>query len=607
MRTRNGIATNVSASDGADPTWKGRFTPTLSRYCPTRPRGRSPSATQCHRRPAARRAAAAPARARRAPAGIHDPRLHEHERNTEHDRDPGRDNEVSSDSRTACRVSCSPSALHTDDHGARQSNPSSGTANSSATSAAPTTKTPGGRARAAVSVREALARGRNPSPRRAPAVGMCAFGAECSRSVTTAPTRSRKRCTARADSRRHSASARSKPSPFGRRPARRTPARAALAGERPSPKSHARRDRTGAIFRRNAVRTSRTCSTGVPSQHAPRGAAVARHSHDGASRPAPALGFTALLDQPPLGQRCERPVDESATRPSTPGRAHRRARARVRSQSRASDPRRQCPTPPSPSATGLLASTTARDRIPCATILPMAKTPTARALVLDAPRQLRERSLALPDVGDDDALLRVEACGLCGTDHEQYTGELFPGFAFVPGHETVGIIERIGDGAAARWASAPASGSRSRSFSRVALASRAGRALPALRTPRAGRHVRMHSRRTRAGAVGWLRAASISCARLAAASGSRDTRPRTCDLVQSRRRGDPVGGYVARNATRRHRRGARSRSARAGGVRGGEAGGCDVRDGHRSRGARPTTTRTRRRVRRRPRGRRRQR
>jgi alcohol dehydrogenase len=81
----------------------------------------------------------------------------------------------------------------------------------------------------------------------------------------------------------------------------------------------------------------------------------------------------------------------------------------------------------------------------------MAKTPTARALVLGAPRQLHERELALPDVGDDDALLRVEACGLCGTDHEQYTGELFPGFAFIPGHETVGIIERIGGGAAARW------------------------------------------------------------------------------------------------------------------------------------------------------------
>ncbi len=77
--------------------------------------------------------------------------------------------------------------------------------------------------------------------------------------------------------------------------------------------------------------------------------------------------------------------------------------------------------------------------------------PTARALVLEAPRTLVGRALALPDIGDDDALLRVEACGLCGTDHEQYTGQLFPGYPFVPGHESVGIIERIGRVAAERW------------------------------------------------------------------------------------------------------------------------------------------------------------
>ena len=75
----------------------------------------------------------------------------------------------------------------------------------------------------------------------------------------------------------------------------------------------------------------------------------------------------------------------------------------------------------------------------------------ARALVLEAPRQLVERAMPLPEIGDHDALLRVEACGLCGTDHEQYTG-LLPGPGpFIPGHETVGVIERIGAAAAERW------------------------------------------------------------------------------------------------------------------------------------------------------------
>ncbi|MDT5355815.1 MAG: alcohol dehydrogenase [Mycobacterium sp.] len=62
----------------------------------------------------------------------------------------------------------------------------------------------------------------------------------------------------------------------------------------------------------------------------------------------------------------------------------------------------------------------------------------ARALVLEAPRRLVVREFPLPAVRDDDALVQVVACGLCGTDHEQYTGELAGGFAFVPGHEAVG-------------------------------------------------------------------------------------------------------------------------------------------------------------------------
>jgi alcohol dehydrogenase len=75
----------------------------------------------------------------------------------------------------------------------------------------------------------------------------------------------------------------------------------------------------------------------------------------------------------------------------------------------------------------------------------------ARALVLREPGRLTEERFDLPRVGDDDGLLRVEACGLCGTDHEQFTGQLWGGFPFVPGHETVGVIEALGPLAAERW------------------------------------------------------------------------------------------------------------------------------------------------------------
>lgn len=75
----------------------------------------------------------------------------------------------------------------------------------------------------------------------------------------------------------------------------------------------------------------------------------------------------------------------------------------------------------------------------------------ARALVLDAPREMAVREIDVPTVGDDDAILRVEACGLCGTDHEVWSGAIPKKTPLIPGHEAVGIIEAIGPAAAAKW------------------------------------------------------------------------------------------------------------------------------------------------------------
>ena len=76
---------------------------------------------------------------------------------------------------------------------------------------------------------------------------------------------------------------------------------------------------------------------------------------------------------------------------------------------------------------------------------------TSRAVVQTAPRRLELRELPVPDIDDDSALLRVEACGICGSDAEQYAGVLPAPWPLVPGHEPLGIIERIGDRAAQRW------------------------------------------------------------------------------------------------------------------------------------------------------------
>jgi threonine dehydrogenase-like Zn-dependent dehydrogenase len=80
---------------------------------------------------------------------------------------------------------------------------------------------------------------------------------------------------------------------------------------------------------------------------------------------------------------------------------------------------------------------------------------TARAVLQRAPRHLDLVELPLPDTGPDDALLSVEACGICGTDVEEYSGALLdtigPASPFVPGHEPVGRIAAIGARAARRW------------------------------------------------------------------------------------------------------------------------------------------------------------
>jgi len=76
---------------------------------------------------------------------------------------------------------------------------------------------------------------------------------------------------------------------------------------------------------------------------------------------------------------------------------------------------------------------------------------TTRAVVQTGPRRLELRELPVPDIDDDSGLLRIEACGICGSDAEQYAGVLPAQWPLIPGHEPLGIIERIGDRAAKRW------------------------------------------------------------------------------------------------------------------------------------------------------------
>ena len=73
------------------------------------------------------------------------------------------------------------------------------------------------------------------------------------------------------------------------------------------------------------------------------------------------------------------------------------------------------------------------------------------AMVLTAPKKLELREFPIPEIGQEDALLRMEACGICGSDYEMYEGAYSLSYPFIPGHEPLGVIEKIGSIAARRW------------------------------------------------------------------------------------------------------------------------------------------------------------
>lgn len=81
----------------------------------------------------------------------------------------------------------------------------------------------------------------------------------------------------------------------------------------------------------------------------------------------------------------------------------------------------------------------------------MAIPSTSFAMVLTEKRQFQERSIKIPDLTEDTALLQVEVCGICGSDYEQFNGVLGTPLPAIPGHEPLGIIAAIGDRAANRW------------------------------------------------------------------------------------------------------------------------------------------------------------
>lgn len=68
----------------------------------------------------------------------------------------------------------------------------------------------------------------------------------------------------------------------------------------------------------------------------------------------------------------------------------------------------------------------------------------ARAIVIPEPGQVRLESVPEPTPGPDEIVIRVEACGICGTDLRIQAGEFLARYPVTPGHELSGTVVEAG-------------------------------------------------------------------------------------------------------------------------------------------------------------------
>jgi len=52
--------------------------------------------------------------------------------------------------------------------------------------------------------------------------------------------------------------------------------------------------------------------------------------------------------------------------------------------------------------------------------------------------------ILVPDPGEGEALVRVQACGVCHTDLHYREGAINDEFPFLLGHEAAGVVEKVG-------------------------------------------------------------------------------------------------------------------------------------------------------------------
>ena len=70
-----------------------------------------------------------------------------------------------------------------------------------------------------------------------------------------------------------------------------------------------------------------------------------------------------------------------------------------------------------------------------------------KAVVYDAPKQYSVKEVPTPEPGPGEVRIKVDQVGVCGTDVHIHHGDFGAVFPLTPGHELVGTIDALGEGA----------------------------------------------------------------------------------------------------------------------------------------------------------------
>jgi len=68
-----------------------------------------------------------------------------------------------------------------------------------------------------------------------------------------------------------------------------------------------------------------------------------------------------------------------------------------------------------------------------------------KAIVLESKNRFKLVEVPLPEIEENEVSIKIDSCGLCGTDVEIYDGVIPVEFPVIIGHEFTGVVERTGE------------------------------------------------------------------------------------------------------------------------------------------------------------------